>query len=281
DVSERLKTEQALRRCEDQLRRWERMESAGRVAAGMAHDFNHLLTAVLSNIAVVLANMPNDDRNRGFLATAERAALEAAEIVRRLLTSTLRNKRRMAPVSLNTLVAEIADFLSGVMDPCIGLQLRPANGLWSVRGDRAQLKEAILNLCLNARDAMPGRGTLLVETENVVHEKGGGNAPTWSRRQDFVCLRVSDTGGGIPADVQARMYEPFFTTKGSRGTGIGLALVAAIVASHGGWIDCHSEVGQGTLFDVYLPRSIAAPRGQSQLDRGDAADSERRQLAPA
>jgi PAS domain S-box-containing protein len=269
DVSERLRTEEALRRCEDQLRRWERMETAGRVAAGMAHDFNHLLTAILGNIAMVLANMPEDDRNRSFLATAEKAALQAAEVTKRLLTFAVRKKKRMEPVNLNTAVGEITEFLCGVMNPNIGLQVTQAPDLWPVYGDRAQLKEVILNLCLNARDAMPERGTLLLQTENVLREEDGRNTPLGLRRQEFACLRVSDTGGGIPADVQARMFEPFFTTKApDRGTGMGLAVVAAIVENHGGWIDCHSEIGQGTRFEVYLPRYDSGTNGEGAIENG-------------
>jgi PAS domain S-box-containing protein len=272
DVSERMQTEEALRRCEDQLRRWERMESAGRVAAGMAHDFNHLLTAILGNIAIVLNNLPQDDRNRNFLDTAEKAALQAAEIIKRLLTFTLQRKRRMETVDLNSLVSEIGDFLCGLLEPRIDLQVSQSDDLWPVRGDRAQLKEVILNLCLNARDAMPGHGTLSLQTGNVNPSDDGRNLTLRNRREEFVRLRVSDTGAGIPPDVQGRIFEPFFTTKGPGGTGMGLAVVSAIVTSHGGWIDCHSEVGRGTRFEVYLPRCFpgSADPGRSH-SRGELA----------
>jgi PAS domain S-box-containing protein len=257
DVSERIRTEEALRRCEDQLRRWERMESAGRVAAGMAHDFNHILTAILGNIAVVLKNLPDDDRNRDFLATAEKAALHAGEIIKRILSVAVNKKGRRETLDLNVLVREISDFMCGLIEPRIDLDVNLADRLWYVCGDRAQLKEVILNLCLNARDAMPQKGAMLIQTENVRRKEGSGNSPLRRRAEEFVCLRVSDTGGGIPAEVQARMFEPLFTTKGPGGTGMGLALVSAIVTSHGGWIDCSSEVGLGTRIEVFLPRDYA------------------------
>jgi two-component system cell cycle sensor histidine kinase/response regulator CckA len=194
------------------------------------------------------------------LATAEQAALQAAELIKRTLKFALRKKGRREPVNLNQLVTEIGDFMCGLLEPRIHVQMSQAEDLWPVLGDRAQLKEVILNLCLNARDAISGQGTLLLQTENLRREADSGNATDQRHSEDFVCLRVGDTGGGIPTNVQARMFEPFFTTKGEKGTGMGLALVSAIVTSHGGWIDCRSELGKGTCFEVYLPRDTSGCR---------------------
>jgi two-component system, cell cycle sensor histidine kinase and response regulator CckA len=255
DITARKEAEEALGQSAEQVRQGQEMEMIGRLAGGMAHDFNQLLTAILGNLSLVLAQLPPTDPNRELVANAEKAALQAAEVVKQLLGFARQARIHLQPVNLNPLVQEMVDTLCCLVDPRIAIEFTPAPDLWTVRATSAQLKEVLLNLCLNARDAMPQGGQLLVQTENVLVEEVPAGAPGHVRRGEFVCLRFADTGQGIPSEILSRIFEPFFSTKGSgKGTGLGLALVLAIIEQHDGWITCHSEIGQGTRFDIYLPR---------------------------
>jgi PAS domain S-box-containing protein len=255
DVTEHRRAEEAIRHCQQQLRRWEKVESIGRVTGGLAHDINHLLTAVIGNISLVLEDLPSGDSNRVYLERAQKIALRAGETVKQLVGFARRKKRQWTAVDFNGAVWEIAELLCCLLDPKISLEVNADEDLWPVLGDAGQLKEVVFNLCLNARDAMPGGGQMLLQTENIVlDEETSDVAGSW-RRGEYVCLRVSDTGEGIPAEIRARVLEPFFTTKTpDEGGGLGLALVTAIIEQHGGWIDISSEVGQGTRVEIYLPR---------------------------
>jgi PAS domain S-box-containing protein len=247
DVSGRRRTEQLLRHFEEQVRRWERGESVSRLAAGMAQDFNHLLTGMLGNLAAVLADMADDDPKRGTLVQVEKSALRTLEVVKQLAEFTRREKRRWQPVPLNAVAEGVIDSLCGLLDPRTALRFTPAEDLWVVQGDRPYLEEVVLTLCLHARDALPDGGEILVQTENVV--LGPAQAPRpRGRRHEYVCLRVCHTGLHVLA-------EPPAPPQGlDKGLGLAWALVNAIIDRHGGWIDFRSEPGQGTRFEVYLPR---------------------------
>jgi PAS domain S-box-containing protein len=255
DTTARKEAEEALGQNAEQVRHGQEMEMIGRLAGGMAHDFNQLLTVILGNISLVSARLTQSDPSREFLENAEKAALQAAEVIKQLLGFARQARVRLQPLNLNPLIQEMVDTLCCLVDPRVAIEFTPAPDLWLTRGNSAQLKEIVLNLCLNARDAMPSGGQLLVRTDNVVVEEVPPGAHGRSRSGEFVCLRVGDTGRGIPADILSHIFEPFFTTKGpAKGTGLGLALVLAIVEQHDGWIVCHSKVDQGTRFDIFLPR---------------------------
>ena len=242
------------RNLEAQLRQAHKMEAVGQLAGGIAHDFNNLLTGILGNLSLALADLSESHPIRELLANAETAALRAAELTRQLLGFSRRTPLLSRPVDLNVVAEETVRLLRRTFDPRIEVQVRPAPNLWPVRADGGQMGQVLMNLCLNARDALKDGGTLTLETEHVHFDRGVAERRIEGRPGDFVHLRVSDTGVGMRPEVRERIFEPFFTTKEQgKGTGLGLAMVFGIVKQHQGWIDCRSEMGEGTTFDVYLP----------------------------
>lgn len=242
------------RALEEQLRHAQKMEAVGQLAGGVAHDFNNLLTAILGNVSLVLARLAPDDPNRELLQITEKAALRAAELTRQLLSFSRRTRLRPQPTELNPIVEETLSLLRRTIDKRIDIQsdLDPHCG--QVYADAGQMQQVLMNLCLNARDAMPEGGKLLVRTRRVVLSPEEARRHVAARPGIFVRLDVVDTGHGIPQEIRSRIFEPFFTTKGQgRGTGLGLAMVYGIIEEHHGWIEVESEVGHGSTFSVYLP----------------------------
>ncbi|HEY8505948.1 MAG TPA: ATP-binding protein, partial [Gemmataceae bacterium] len=224
----------------------------------VAHDFNNLLTVILANSALVLKGAP--PAVAGPLRAIEQAATKAAELTAKLLGFARRSAIHLEPLALNDVVRETAELLRRTIDPRIDLDLRLAGDLWAVEADRSMVSQVLMNLCLNARDAMPEGGRLTVETSNLSLDETETGSNLDARPGEFTRLRVRDTGCGIPPEVRARIFEPFFTTKDvGKGTGMGLAMVYGIVRMHNGWIEVESDVGSGTEFDVYLPRSRRTP----------------------
>jgi signal transduction histidine kinase len=241
---------------EEQLRQAQKMEAVGRLAGGIAHDFNNLLTAITSNLSLILHKLPRDDPHHEFLVTTEKAAWHAAELTRQLLSFSRRTRLWLTPVDLNHCVQDTLVLLRRTMDPRIEIEVKPQPGLWRVQADPNQMSQVLMNLCLNARDAMPDGGQLTLETGNAILDENRARLHVDRRAGEFVHLGVCDTGQGIPPDIVPRIFDPFFTTKEQgRGTGLGLALVFGIIKQHDGWIECRSTPGQGTCFDIYLPRS--------------------------
>jgi two-component system cell cycle sensor histidine kinase/response regulator CckA len=267
DVSER-------KRLEEQLRQAQKMQAVGQLAGGVAHDFNNLLTAILGSVSMLLeeisSRQPEGNGHRGVrttsdlplatdlvggLKTIEKASLRAAELVRQLLGFSRQNILWLQPLHLHGGVEETVRILQRTIDPRITVVVKTTPDLWTVQADSSQVNQVLMNLCLNARDAMPEGGRLLLETENVEADPEFVRRHAEARPGQFVRLRVSDTGQGIPEEIQSRIFEPFFTTKGpDKGTGLGLSMVFGIVKQHQGWIECSSTPGRGTTFDVYLPR---------------------------
>ncbi len=248
DITER-------KRLEEQLRQSQKMEAIGQLAGGVAHDFNNLLTAILGNVSLLLSNRSPDDPDHELLAATEQAAQRATDLTRQLLGFSRQTLLRLEAVNLNASIQEVVTILRRTIDPRIVLEPRPAEGLWLVQADASQISQVLMNLCINARDAMPDGGRLTLETANVRLDEPLVRTKLEARAGEFVRLRVRDSGHGIPEAVRARIFEPFFTTKEpGKGTGLGLAMVYGIVQQHQGWIDCISAVGQGTHFDIYIPR---------------------------
>jgi CheY-like chemotaxis protein len=203
----------------------------------------------------VQSRIPALSQEVSMLEVAEKAALRAAELTRQLLGFSRRTMLRTEPIGLNLAIEDTVRILQRTIDPRINVAIRPAPDLWTVRADPSQVNQVLMNLCLNARDAMPHGGQLILETENIVLSEHEARLRMSARAGEFVRLRVQDTGIGMTAETQAHIFEPFFTTKEpGKGTGLGLAMVFGIVQQHQGWIDCSSEIRHGACFDIYLPR---------------------------
>jgi signal transduction histidine kinase len=240
---------------EEQLRHAQKMEAVGRLAGGVAHDFNNLLTGVTGNLTLALQKTSAEDSRRELLLAAEGAAWRAAELTQQLLGFSRQTKPLMGPVHVNECIREVVELLRRSLGPAIEIAVNYAADLWQVEADAGQINQILMNLCLNARDAMPHGGLLRIETVNATVDDLEARGNPDKRPGEFVRFRVRDSGQGISAEVLPRIFDPFFTTKEvGKGTGLGLAVVFGIVKQHRGWIECCSVVGEGTCFDVYLPR---------------------------
>ncbi|HXF05606.1 MAG TPA: response regulator [Blastocatellia bacterium] len=243
---------------ERQLVQAQRLESVGTLAAGVAHHFNNLLTVILGYASLLLGEASPGDPRWEALMQIEQAAKRAAELTTQLLTFSRQISTRPARINLNVIVEKVVRFLRPTFDPTITIHLKKADDLWPIVADPAQIEQAVVNLCINARDAMPLGGTLTLETENRLID-----AHTFrpllgeARSGEFVALSVSDTGVGIAEENLRRIFDPFFTTKEvGRGTGLGLAIVYGVVRSFEGLIDVESKPGAGTRITLLFP---AAP----------------------
>ncbi len=251
-------------RTESALRQTQRLEAVGRLASGISHDFNNVLAAITGFGELVQARMPSDDPLREDVAEILKAAGHAATLTRQLLAFSRQQVLQSRTILLNDIVASTENLLRRLLGPEIEFCTRLAPDLWLVRADPGQLEQVILNLCVNARDAMPSGGTLSVETRNVAYVGIEARARALDAPGEYVLLTVSDTGTGMDADTAARIFEPFFTTKAvDKGTGLGLATVYGIVKQSGGESSVHSELGHGTTFMVYLPRGREDASGRS------------------
>ena len=256
DISHQVEQDEALRKSQ-------RMEAIGQLTGGIAHDFNNLLTIITGNHELLDMEL-EDAEQRDLLARANNAALMGARLTNRLLTFARR--RRLDPVvlDLNEQVLTMAELLRRTLGETIVLGTLLAPGLWHVRADPSEIENAVLNLAINARDAMPGGGKLVIETRNVVLDDTDVATEVGVQPGDYVRLSISDTGMGMSREVLARVFEPFFTTKEpGKGTGLGLSVIYGFVKQSGGHVTAYSEVGKGTTVNLYLPRVEADAERQT------------------
>lgn len=285
DVTERV----AL---EERLRQSQKMEAVGRLAGGVAHDFNNLLTVILGYAQILADGVPAGSRQADSTAQIRSAAERAAGITRQLLAFSRKQVLSPRILNLNDTVMNLDSLLRRLIGEDIEVLTAPANDLGSVKADPGQIEQVIMNLALNARDAMPLGGKLTVETTNVQLDESYSTEHQPITPGRYVMLAVSDTGMGMSPDVQARIFEPFFTTKEvGKGTGLGLSTVYGIVKQSGGFIWVYSELGKGSTFKIYLPRvdqpaeTISADKHLGDVLRGTETlllvedDPQLRQLA--
>jgi two-component system, cell cycle sensor histidine kinase and response regulator CckA len=243
------------RSLERQYQQAQKMEGIGRLAGSVAHDFNNLLTAILGYCELLLAGREPADPAVADILEIQKAGQRAEGLTRQLLAFSRKQLVEPMPLDLNLVVADMRDLLERLIGEDVTVRLTLQPGLAQVQADRGQLEQVVMNLALNARDAMLRGGTLRIETANVHLDEHYAKTHIAVHPGAYVVLTVTDTGTGMPADVQARLFEPFFTTKEpGKGTGLGLATVHGIVMRSGGSIDVYSEVGRGTAFKVYLPQ---------------------------
>jgi signal transduction histidine kinase/ActR/RegA family two-component response regulator len=255
-MSDRVAERQAL---EAQLRHSQKMEAIGRLAGGVAHDFNNLLTAIRSYADLLLEDMTPYDAKRNDVNEIRRAAERAATLTAQLLAFGRKSFLQPRVIETREVLTDLQAMLRRLMVEDIMLDVRASDGLWAVRADRGQLEQVIVNLAVNARDAMPGGGILSIRAENVVVDAPRDTGHGVVTPGEYVAIHVTDTGSGMDATTQNRVFEPFFTTKSvGRGTGLGLATVHGIVAQSGGVITVQSEVMRGSTFTVFLPRAHGA-----------------------
>ncbi|MEW6347870.1 MAG: PAS domain S-box protein [Thermodesulfobacteriota bacterium] len=254
DVSERRRFEKEKDSLQEQLFQAQKMEAIGTLAGGIAHDFNNLLQVVLGYADYLGMEEGVSERIASGLAEMKQAATNGAELVRGLLTLSRKIEPRLIPLNVNAQIEQVCKILQRTLQRMITIEFVPAQGLPPVHADPVQIEQVLINLAVNARDAMPEGGRLIFEAAKVSLDTHYWETHIEARPGTYVQLTVSDTGRGMDADTAKRIFEPFFSTKASgEGTGLGLAIAYGIVKQHGGFIQCDSRPGMGTSFHVFLP----------------------------
>jgi len=249
---------------EAQLHHASKMEAIGTLTGGISHDFNNILQALRGYTQLLLTHRPQSDRDRHYLVSIDEMIERATNLTRQLLLFSRKVESKFSPFDFNQEIKKCFDILSQTITRMITIELKLADDLGIVNGDATQMGQIIMNLALNARDAMPEGGRLAITTENVQIDETQIIDDVTIDKGTYVRITVSDTGTGMTQEVRERIFEPFFTTKDGKGTGLGLPVVYGIVTNHGGTIACHSEPDSGSTFTVYLPR-IDAPRDENAV----------------
>jgi signal transduction histidine kinase len=268
DITEKKLAQQALRTTEEHLRQSQKMEAVGRLAGGIAHDFNNLLTTSIGYSSLLYDRLAGDPTGMQYVLEIQRAGERAASLTQQLLAFSRRQVLQPKVLDLNSIVADFDRMLRRLVGERISVVVKSEGELWQVRADPGEIGRAIMNLSLNARDAMPAGGTLTIQTANATLSASDFPDQAFSPGR-YVSLSVHDTGVGIDADVRAHIFEPFFTTKDTgKGTGLGLATVLGVVEQTGGFINCNSQPGEGTTFTILLPVATGTVKAESSSAGG-------------
>ncbi|HFB98434.1 MAG TPA: PAS domain-containing sensor histidine kinase, partial [Bryobacterales bacterium] len=240
-----------------QLEQGQKMQAVGKLVSGIAHDFNNMLTAILGYSDMLLQKHRPEDPSFAQIMDIKHNANRAADMVRKLLAFSRKQTLQPGVLSLTDLLSDMVSMLRRIMGEKVRLHLEHGRDLWPVMADASQIDRVIMNLCVNARDAMPRGGEVTIRTRNIPASEAGTVAADVMPEADYVLIEVADTGEGIPPEVLDKIYDPFFTTKGvGKGTGLGLSTVYGVIKQTGGFIFCDSTPGEGTAFSIYLPRHI-------------------------
>jgi two-component system, cell cycle sensor histidine kinase and response regulator CckA len=255
DITPRKQAQEALRRSEEQLQHASKLEAVGRLSGGVAHDFNNLLGVILGSSELLLDALGANDPRRRYVEAVTDASKRAASLTKQLLTFSRKQVLSPAVIDLNSIVMETGRILPRIIGEHIEIAIVPSVGQVPVLADPTQIQQILMNLAANARDAMPEGGKLIIEVADFEMVEGGGK-PADVAPGHYVTLTVSDTGAGMPPEIQSRAFDPFFTTKElGKGTGLGLSTVYGIVKESGGSILVNSKPSEGTTFRIYLPRA--------------------------
>jgi len=269
DVTEQRELQKGLEQAQ-------KMEAVGRLAGGVAHDFNNLLTGIIGNLSLVGSGDDGrcESKNREFISAAERASQRAAELVKQLLGFSRQSHLELDCCEVNQVLEEVHSLLKSTTDPAITISMDCSDDLWTIEADSTQVEQVVMNMCVNAIDAMSEiGGDLVLETANKSINQSMLSKCSGREEGDFVEITVRDNGVGMSSEVMAKLFEPFFTTKEQgKGTGLGLATSYGIVKQHGGWIECESEVGVGSNFSIFLPRKDARNESLKLLTNEDDTD---------
>jgi PAS domain S-box-containing protein len=252
------------KKMEAQFLRAQRMESIGTLAGGIAHDLNNVLSPVLMALQMLRAKL-QDDEGQTLLGMLQANVERGSDMVRQVLSFARGVEGERIPIQPSHLLKEVAKVMRDTLPKNITVAIDASENLWAVSADATQFYQVLMNLCVNARDAMPDGGTLSIKAENATLDEVYARMHLEARKGSFVLITISDTGVGIPADIIDKIYEPFFTTKEyGKGTGLGLSTAVGIIKGHGGFINVYSEVGKGTQFRIYLP--AVGPGAPESLD---------------
>lgn len=255
------------KKLEKQFLQAQKMEAVGQLAGGIAHDFNNLLSAIIGYSEIVLTDIPNDHPAWKKINIIKDAGEKAAILTRQLLAFSRKQILEIKVINLNSIVEGMTKILNRVIGEDIHLEINTKPSLWNVKADSGQIEQVLMNLSVNARDAMPSGGRLIIETENIELDKEYAKTHDEVTPGTYVMLAVTDTGIGMSREIQEKIFEPFFTTKGEKGTGLGLSTIYGIIKQHGGSIFVYSELNVGSTFKIYLPSTREETTEDASVDR--------------
>jgi len=259
EITERKRAEEEKEKLQTQLIQSQKMEAIGTLAGGIAHDFNNSIQAISSYVQLMKLEETRNSQDSDYLNNILNSLKNANNLTKQLLTVSRKIKSKLRPTNLNDEILQVQTLLERTIPKMIEIEFDLAKDLKIIHADSGQIEQILLNLALNASHAMPGEGKITIETRNIVLDKDVRTTNREADREEYVLLKITDTGHGIEKEVQHRMFEPFFTTKEpGKGTGLGLSMVYSIIKNHHGHIECDSAPGAGTRFNIYFPVSKSA-----------------------